>query len=235
MRCPPSAPRRCCRACRRCSRASGAEHARHVHWVGDHRWRPRRARQAGGAAALRRPAAGPDEGGETLFVVMPRLGHGVALGQRHRHRAQLRPRHPPRRARHRVPPGARAAAAAPSRCRDELQACAALLHDRMTEACCVRARTRSTCSTSSRPPLEHVDVLAGRDALEGPTTPSSAWRCRTTRSTTCGHRGRPGLARNPSDVELMMFAQANSEHCRHKIFNASSPSTAWRKRSRCSA
>jgi len=28
------------------------------------------------------------------------------------------------------------------------------------------------------------------------------------------------LARDPSDVELMMFAQANSEHCRHKIFNA---------------
>src|SRR5262249_26306216 len=26
--------------------------------------------------------------------------------------------------------------------------------------------------------------------------------------------------RNPTDVELMMFAQANSEHCRHKIFNA---------------
>src|SRR5207344_2428350 len=29
-----------------------------------------------------------------------------------------------------------------------------------------------------------------------------------------------GLRRNPTDVELMMFAQANSEHCRHKIFNA---------------
>jgi phosphoribosylformylglycinamidine synthase len=28
------------------------------------------------------------------------------------------------------------------------------------------------------------------------------------------------IARNPTDVELMMFAQANSEHCRHKIFNA---------------
>ncbi len=28
------------------------------------------------------------------------------------------------------------------------------------------------------------------------------------------------LRRDPSDVELMMFAQANSEHCRHKIFNA---------------
>ncbi|HUP29601.1 MAG TPA: phosphoribosylformylglycinamidine synthase, partial [Usitatibacter sp.] len=30
-----------------------------------------------------------------------------------------------------------------------------------------------------------------------------------------------GMGRNPTDVELMMFAQANSEHCRHKIFNAS--------------
>lgn len=30
-----------------------------------------------------------------------------------------------------------------------------------------------------------------------------------------------GLQRDPTDVELMMFAQANSEHCRHKIFNAS--------------
>lgn len=29
------------------------------------------------------------------------------------------------------------------------------------------------------------------------------------------------LGREPADVELMMFAQANSEHCRHKIFNAS--------------
>ena len=29
-----------------------------------------------------------------------------------------------------------------------------------------------------------------------------------------------GLGRNPNDVELYMFAQANSEHCRHKIFNA---------------
>ena len=28
------------------------------------------------------------------------------------------------------------------------------------------------------------------------------------------------LKRDPTDVELMMFAQANSEHCRHKIFNA---------------
>ncbi len=34
------------------------------------------------------------------------------------------------------------------------------------------------------------------------------------------HAAFTRLARDPSDVELMMFAQANSEHCRHKIFNA---------------
>ncbi|MFT5447698.1 MAG: phosphoribosylformylglycinamidine synthase, partial [Gammaproteobacteria bacterium] len=34
-------------------------------------------------------------------------------------------------------------------------------------------------------------------------------------------RSFTALRRNPTDVELMMFAQANSEHCRHKIFNAS--------------
>ena len=44
-----------------------------------------------------------------------------------------------------------------------------------------------------------------------------------------------GLGRDPTDVELMMFAQANSEHCRHKIFNAAAgSSTASRSRSRCS-
>jgi len=31
----------------------------------------------------------------------------------------------------------------------------------------------------------------------------------------------PKHRRDPTDVELTMFAQANSEHCRHKIFNAS--------------
>ena len=35
------------------------------------------------------------------------------------------------------------------------------------------------------------------------------------------HESYTSLERNPTDIELMMFAQANSEHCRHKIFNAS--------------
>jgi phosphoribosylformylglycinamidine synthase len=34
------------------------------------------------------------------------------------------------------------------------------------------------------------------------------------------HASFEALGRDPTDVELMMFAQANSEHCRHKIFNA---------------
>ena len=40
-----------------------------------------------------------------------------------------------------------------------------------------------------------------------------------TRSTIC-YDYFSRIRRNPTDVELMMFAQANSEHCRHKIFNA---------------
>lgn len=35
-----------------------------------------------------------------------------------------------------------------------------------------------------------------------------------------GQDGKSGLQRNPTDVELFMFAQVNSEHCRHKIFGA---------------
>ena len=45
------------------------------------------------------------------------------------------------------------------------------------------------------------------------------WPCPTTRSTIWSE-SFGALGRNPTDVELMMFAQANSEHCRHKIFNA---------------
>ena len=43
------------------------------------------------------------------------------------------------------------------------------------------------------------------------------------------------LGRDPTDVELMMFAQANSEHCRHKIFNAEWTSAASRRTARCSS
>ena len=94
---------------------------------------------------------------------------------------------------------------------------APLLHDRMTQALLTRPAT--------------VDDLS-RPMRRGPGT--SAARGGTTGT---GEGERVGLAlspdeidylasrfgalgRDPTDVELMMFAQANSEHCRHKIFNA---------------
>jgi phosphoribosylformylglycinamidine synthase len=103
---------------------------------------------------------------------------------------------------------------------DERHAVAAALHDRMTE-CVAFEREAAAHLFDGRDaePLVHVDVLgAGRRALAAANTEFGlalsddeidylvdAFR---------------GLQRNPSDVELMMFAQANSEHCRHKIFNA---------------
>jgi phosphoribosylformylglycinamidine synthase len=101
-----------------------------------------------------------------------------------------------------------------------LQAAAALLHDRMTEsAMASRSEAARLFSELDPAPMETVDVLeGGRGALEQANRRFGlalaedeidylvdAFRT---------------LGRNPTDVELMMFAQANSEHCRHKIFNA---------------
>ena len=99
---------------------------------------------------------------------------------------------------------------------------AALLHDRMIEAVLSDFDTTVELFRHFSPkPMNSVDLLnGGREALVEANS-------------------RLGLAlsedeidylvelfvnktqRNPTDVELMMFAQANSEHCRHKIFNAS--------------
>ena len=98
---------------------------------------------------------------------------------------------------------------------------AAKLHDRMTESVLDSIDAAEQLFHHVAPqPLTTVDILAGgRTAL-------------------VAANGALGLAlsedeidylvdnftkvqRNPTDVELMMFAQANSEHCRHKIFNAS--------------
>ena len=100
------------------------------------------------------------------------------------------------------------------------QACAALLHDRMTESTLRDIADAAALFTALPPqPMERVDVLAqGRAALQAANT---AWGLALADDeidylVAAFQR----LGRNPSDVELMMFAQANSEHCRHKIFNA---------------
>ncbi len=97
---------------------------------------------------------------------------------------------------------------------------AALLHDRMTESVFgTRAEAEQLFSALQAQPMEFVDVLGGgRSALE---KANKQWGLALAEDEIeYLENAFKGLARNPSDVELMMFAQANSEHCRHKIFNA---------------
>ena len=97
---------------------------------------------------------------------------------------------------------------------------AALLHDRMTESVfATRAEAEQLFSTLQAAPMELVDVLGGgRAALE---KANKAWGLALADDEIDYLvNAFTGLQRNPTDVELMMFAQANSEHCRHKIFNA---------------
>ncbi len=96
-----------------------------------------------------------------------------------------------------------------------------LIHDRMTEAV-LHDVGEAAGLFAHIPPreLESVDVLSGgRAALAGANTRLGLALSRDEIDYLADNFTRMG--RNPTDVELMMFAQANSEHCRHKIFNAS--------------
>ncbi len=100
-------------------------------------------------------------------------------------------------------------------------ALAAKLHDRMTETV-VAAGTDPAAlfERPQAPALRTVAVLAsGRAAL---AEANQAWGLALSEDEIDYLAQAFGqLGRDPTDVELMMFAQANSEHCRHKIFNAS--------------
>ncbi len=95
-----------------------------------------------------------------------------------------------------------------------------LLHDRMTESVMFdRASALGLFSALPAAPLAHVDVLhGGRAALE--TANTEFGLALAADEIDYLVQAFTQLQRNPTDVELMMFAQANSEHCRHKIFNA---------------
>uniref|UniRef100_UPI00356442A9 phosphoribosylformylglycinamidine synthase n=1 Tax=Hydrogenophaga sp. TaxID=1904254 RepID=UPI00356442A9 len=101
------------------------------------------------------------------------------------------------------------------------QAVAGALHDRMTESVVQDRGHAEALFTELHPaPLAHVDVLGGgRLALE--TANVEFGLALADDEIDYLVNAFTGLQRNPTDVELMMFAQANSEHCRHKIFNAS--------------
>ncbi|MDZ4100345.1 MAG: phosphoribosylformylglycinamidine synthase [Hydrogenophaga sp.] len=103
---------------------------------------------------------------------------------------------------------------------EQLQAVADLLHDRMTENVSLdRTQAQALFTELHAAPMEQVDVLGGgRGALE---RANADWGLALADDEIDYLvNAFTGLQRNPTDVELMMFAQANSEHCRHKIFNA---------------
>ena len=110
--------------------------------------------------------------------------------------------------------------AAPALAPGELDAIAALLHDRMTESVMAdRAAAHGLFTELAPATMEHVDVLGGgRAALQTANTRFGLALAEDEIDYLVD--AFKALGRNPTDVELMMFAQANSEHCRHKIFNA---------------
>ena len=95
------------------------------------------------------------------------------------------------------------------------------LHDRMTEAVLRTINEAEQLFVEAEPaPLSTVAVLSGgREALAEANQSLGLALAEDEIDYLVESYTR--LDRDPTDVELMMFAQANSEHCRHKIFNAS--------------
>ncbi len=103
---------------------------------------------------------------------------------------------------------------------EEWSVAAGPLHDRMTEQVLRDAASAAALFQHAAPkPLATLPVLAdGRVALE--TANRNLGLALSDDEIDYLLEAFRGLGRDPTDVELMMFAQANSEHCRHKIFNA---------------
>jgi phosphoribosylformylglycinamidine synthase len=94
------------------------------------------------------------------------------------------------------------------------------IHDRMTEVICTDvADARQLFAHVSPRPMLTVDLMGGgRGALAAANTQLGL--ALSDDEIDYLERSFVRAGRNPTDTELMMFAQANSEHCRHKIFNA---------------
>ena len=94
------------------------------------------------------------------------------------------------------------------------------LHDRMTEMVCNNLEETQQIFQHAKPePLNTIDILqGGYDALM--MANDALGLALSDDETHYLLEVYQGLQRNPTDAELMMFAQVNSEHCRHKIFNA---------------
>ncbi len=96
-----------------------------------------------------------------------------------------------------------------------------LLHDRMTESVLehIEGAAEKIFKHGKPQPLETVDVLKGGSAALSKANIEMGLALSADEIEYLVENFQK-LKRNPTDVELMMFAQANSEHCRHKIFNA---------------
>lgn len=95
-----------------------------------------------------------------------------------------------------------------------------LLHDRMTQAVLDSVEQAEVLFLHAEPqPLQSIDMLGqGKQALIDANIEMGLALAEDEIDYLFERFG--DLQRNPNDIELMMFAQANSEHCRHKIFNA---------------
>jgi phosphoribosylformylglycinamidine synthase len=197
--------------------------ARHVHWVWSHAALDSSLRDKL-AALLTYGDPAPAAGQGPVVVVMPRLGtvspwaskatdiaHNCGLAGIHRiervteFRLQLKKG---------LLGGDKALPP------QALQDCAALLHDRMTESAAFeRDAAKLLFEPQPGKPMERVDVLGRGQAALAAANSEFGLALSDDEITYLADAFRK-LERNPTDVELMMFAQANSEHCRHKIFNA---------------
>jgi phosphoribosylformylglycinamidine synthase len=102
---------------------------------------------------------------------------------------------------------------------EELRSLATPLFDRMTETVLLdRAEAARLFQHEETRPLRTVSLATGRDALVKANVELGL--ALSDDEIDYLVKNFTALGRDPTDVELMMFAQANSEHCRHKIFNA---------------
>ncbi|MFV0449297.1 MAG: phosphoribosylformylglycinamidine synthase [Vibrio sp.] len=104
---------------------------------------------------------------------------------------------------------------------DQISSINALIHDRMMEVVFTEFEQAEALFKSAEPaPVAYVDLLSGgRKALEQANV-TLGLALAEDEIDYLVESFVTKLGRNPTDIELMMFAQANSEHCRHKIFNA---------------
>ena len=102
----------------------------------------------------------------------------------------------------------------------ERQTLLPLIHDRMTETVFADQQDAAKLYHTDQPaPLSSIDILQGGKA-ELVKANNELGLALSPDEVDYLFENFGKIGRNPTDVELMMFAQANSEHCRHKIFNA---------------